>query len=93
MPKNKKHKKSNRVHSAVAPTLRVTEGNTTDVETTQLDGIRQDVFLDRYSLKDEQGRATESTPELMWRRTARGIAAVEKTDAKEKNGKKNFTQL
>ncbi|MBI1982490.1 MAG: hypothetical protein HYS68_02835, partial [Candidatus Levybacteria bacterium] len=40
----------------------------------QLDGIRQKVFLDRYSLKDEKGNSTEQTPQEMWRRVAKGIA-------------------
>ena len=43
----------------------------------QLDGIRQKVFLDRYSLKDEVGEPTEQTPEEMWKRVARGIAKQE----------------
>lgn len=44
---------------------------------TVLEGIRQKVFLDRYSLKDRDGSPTESYPEEMWRRVARGIAEVE----------------
>ncbi len=44
----------------------------------KLDGIRQKVFLDRYSLKDEKGNPTEQTPSEMWRRVARAIAKVEK---------------
>lgn len=44
---------------------------------TMLDGIRQKVFADRYSFKDETGAALEEYPEQMWRRVARGIAAVE----------------
>lgn len=44
----------------------------------KLDGVRQKVFLDRYSLKDEQGNPTEQTPDEMWQRVARGIAQNEK---------------
>jgi len=44
----------------------------------QLDGIRQKVFLDRYALKGKEGELLEQTPEEMWRRVARGIAATEK---------------
>jgi ribonucleoside-diphosphate reductase alpha chain len=44
----------------------------------QLDGIRQKVFLDRYALKDEKGDLIEHTPEEMWARVAKGIAATEK---------------
>ncbi len=42
-----------------------------------LTGIRQQVFLDRYALKDESGKSTEQTPEEMWRRVASAVAAVE----------------
>ncbi len=44
----------------------------------KLEGIRQKVFLDRYSLKDKKGNPTEKTPEEMWRRVSRAIAKVEK---------------
>lgn len=44
----------------------------------KLEGIRQRVFLDRYSLKDKEGNPIEQTPEEMWRRVAKGIAGVEK---------------
>ncbi|MBU2632803.1 adenosylcobalamin-dependent ribonucleoside-diphosphate reductase [Patescibacteria group bacterium] len=43
-----------------------------------LSGIRQKVFLDRYSLKDKAGEPLEQTPEEMWRRVAKGIAKAEK---------------
>ena len=44
----------------------------------KLDGIRERVFLDRYSLKDKAGKAIEKDPSEMWRRVAKGIASVEK---------------
>jgi ribonucleoside-diphosphate reductase alpha chain len=44
----------------------------------KLDGIRQKVFLDRYSLKDEKGSPLEESPDEMWKRVAKGIAGVEK---------------
>ncbi len=44
----------------------------------KLEGIRQQVFLDRYSLKDEKGKPVEKQPEEMWKRVARGIAQAEK---------------
>lgn len=50
----------------------------------QLDGIRQKVFLDRYALKDKTGKLLEHTPEEMWRRVARGIAANEKKSEQKK---------
>ncbi|MFN8540809.1 MAG: LAGLIDADG family homing endonuclease [Thermomicrobiales bacterium] len=46
---------------------------------TVLEGVRSKVFMDRYSLKDQGGKAVETTPEQMWRRVARGIADVEQT--------------
>lgn len=50
----------------------------------KLDGIRHKVFLDRYSLKDEEGNPTEPTPVEMWQRVARGIAENEKKPARAK---------
>lgn len=47
---------------------------------TELTGIRRDVFLDRYSLKDVDGSAMEMYPEQMWKRVAWGIAQVEKPE-------------
>lgn len=49
-----------------------------------LDGIRQKVFLDRYALKDKNGERVEDTPEQMWERVARGIAATEKKSDQKK---------
>lgn len=43
----------------------------------KLSGIRQTVFLDRYSLKDDKGNPVEKTPEEMWRRVARGVSQIE----------------
>ena len=42
-----------------------------------LTGIRQQLFLDRYALKDEAGKPIEQTPEEMWRRVAHAVAAAE----------------
>lgn len=50
---------------------------------TVLDGFRQEIFLDRYSLKDEDGKALEKYPEQMWRRVAWGIAQQEKPKLQE----------
>ena len=44
---------------------------------TVLDGFRQEIFLDRYSLKDEEGKPLEKYPEQMWRRVAWGISQEE----------------
>ncbi len=56
----------------------------------KLDGIRQKVFLDRYSFKDKQGNPMEKTPEEMWRRVAKGIAGVEKPKDRKKWEKKFY---
>jgi len=58
----------------------------------KLDGIRQKVFLDRYSLKDPKGNPIEKTPEEMWKRVAKGIAGVEKPSNRKK-WEKNFYSL
>ncbi|HLL61250.1 MAG TPA: adenosylcobalamin-dependent ribonucleoside-diphosphate reductase [Candidatus Nitrosocosmicus sp.] len=50
----------------------------------ELTGIRKKVFLDRYSLKDKEGVATEQDPRVMWKRVARGIAQVEKKGDQKK---------
>lgn len=42
-----------------------------------LSGIRETVFLDRYSVKDANGNPTEKTPEQMWRRVSHAIAQIE----------------
>lgn len=50
---------------------------------TVLDGIRRDVFLDRYSLKDEEGNPLEKYPEQMWKRVAWGISQQEKLSVRK----------
>lgn len=57
---------------------------------TQLEGIRQKVFMDRYSLKDASGKALEEYPEQLWARVARGIAEVEKTPEARAEWEKKF---
>lgn len=57
---------------------------------TQLEGIRQKVFMDRYSLKDASGTALEHYPEQLWARVARGIAEVEKTPEARAEWEKKF---
>lgn len=44
----------------------------------KLTGIRETVFLDRYSIKNDKGEPVEKTPEEMWKRVAKGIAKIEK---------------
>ncbi len=57
---------------------------------TQLEGIRQKVFMDRYSLKDPAGQPLEFYPEQLWARVARGIASVESTEEKQTYWEKRF---
>ncbi|MCL5439193.1 MAG: adenosylcobalamin-dependent ribonucleoside-diphosphate reductase [Patescibacteria group bacterium] len=46
----------------------------------KLDGIRQQVFLDRYALKDKKGHPIEQAPDEMWQRVARGVSQAEKKE-------------
>lgn len=61
-------------------------------EGTELVGIRKDVFLDRYSLRDVSGESMEVFPEQMWRRVAWGIAQVEKTKKLQSFWEEKFFQ-
>src|SRR3989304_3525503 len=56
----------------------------------KLEGVRQKVFLDRYSLKDAKGNPVEQTPDEMWKRVAKGIASVEKPKDRKKWEKKFY---
>ncbi len=71
-----------------SPSQSQKDGHTTDM--TQLEGIRQKVFTDRYSLKDAAGQPLEFYPEQLWARVARGIAAVETTEEKRAEWEKRF---
>lgn len=56
----------------------------------KLEGIRQKVFLDRYSLKDKKGNPLEKSPEAMWRRVAKSVASLEKDKKIQKDWEKKF---
>lgn len=60
---------------------------------TELEGIRQKVFMDRYSLKDPSGKPLEFYPEQLWARVARGIAQVETTEEKQAYWEKRFYEV
>jgi len=49
----------------------------------KLTGIREQVFLDRYSLKDEKGVPIEKVPEAMWRRVAKAVAELEQPEERK----------
>src|SRR6266487_3689511 len=57
---------------------------------THLEGIRQKVYMDRYSLKDPSGQPLEFYPEQTWERVARGISAIEQTEEKRAEWEKRF---
>src|SRR4030043_1392709 len=57
----------------------------------KLTGIREQVFLDRYSLKDEKGTALEKSPDAMWRRVAKGISQIEEKKLRKFWEKKFYT--
>jgi ribonucleoside-diphosphate reductase alpha chain len=61
-----------------------------ELQMTKLDGIRQKVFMDRYSLKDASGNPLEFYPEHLWARVARGISAIETTEEKRAEWEKKF---
>lgn len=65
-------------------------GDAATTEGTILEGIREKVFLDRYSLKDRDGSPIERHPEQMWERVASSIAAVEATDEKRSLWSRRF---
>jgi len=50
----------------------------------KLTGVSEKVFLDRYSLKDKDGKPIEKTPEKMWLRVARAVANDEKKSLRKK---------
>lgn len=56
----------------------------------KLSGVSEKVFLDRYALKDKDGNPIEKTPEEMWARIAKAVAAEEKTPAQRKKWEKEF---
>ncbi len=57
-----------------------------------LTGIRNKVFLDRYSVKNKEGSPIEKTPEEMWRRVAGAVAQVE-VGKKRKNWEEKFYSI
>src|ERR1700674_4989237 len=72
----------------------VTAGSGVDTEKrTQLEGIRQKVFMDRYSLKDPAGKPLEFYPEQLWARVARGIASVESTEEQQTYWEQRFNEV
>ncbi|MCX7997005.1 MAG: adenosylcobalamin-dependent ribonucleoside-diphosphate reductase [Patescibacteria group bacterium] len=50
----------------------------------KLSGVSQKVFLDRYALKNKEGKAIEKSPEEMWARVAKAVAGQEKKTSRKK---------
>jgi ribonucleoside-diphosphate reductase alpha chain len=57
---------------------------------TELDGIRRSLFLDRYSLKNENGEPMEMFPEQMWRRVSKALSQKEETPELQKEWEERF---
>lgn len=57
------------------------------------DELRARVFIDKYALKDKDGKLLETTPEQMWLRVASEIASVEKTPELQKEWTDRFEWL
>lgn len=72
------------------PNGKITTNDFSEESLTELSGVRQKVFLDRYSLKDIEGNPMEDHPEQMWQRVAVAIAKLEKTPAQRDYWTKKF---
>lgn len=70
--------------------LNVKDRTTFKGDGAKLEGVREKVLLDRYSLKNELGEPIESTPEEVWTRVAWGLAQIEKTPDMRKKWEKKF---
>src|SRR6516225_5913571 len=58
------------------------------------DELRARVFIDKYALRDREGRVLEDTPIEMWQRVARGAASVEATpEARERYSREFYWLL
>ena len=76
---NKKQRKVE--FNEVSPVLRTETSESLDIQPkTSLEGVRKEVFLDRYAWKGEGGNLKEEYPEEMWARVSRAIAEVEKSE-------------
>lgn len=59
----------------------------------KLTGVSEKVFLDRYAMKDRAGGLAETTPQEMWKRVAKAVAAKEKTVVFKKKYEKEFNEM
>jgi ribonucleoside-diphosphate reductase alpha chain len=86
----KQSKVNGRAKRGVEETMKVGRHFVEMGDGTKLTGIRENLFLDRYSMKDENGEPMEKYPEQMWSRIARALAQVEKTPRLRKEWEKKF---
>jgi len=56
----------------------------------ELEGLSRKVFMDRYSMKDDEGSPLEAAPDEMWERVARGIAAAEPDEDRREYWEEEF---
>ena len=63
------------------------------VEFFEGDELRVRVFLDKYALRDLDGRVVERTPVEMWKRVAREIASVERSPELQREWGERFYWL
>jgi ribonucleoside-diphosphate reductase alpha chain len=80
----------------MARSIQYTKDEQVSSETVEFfggDELRIRCFLDKYALKDLEGRVVEKTPREMWRRVAREIASVEATAEKQAQWEKSFYWL
>ncbi len=59
----------------------------------ELEGLRKQVFDDRYALKNDKGEQLETTPEEMWKRVSGAIALAEKTPELQKEWEPKFYDI
>ena len=57
------------------------------------DEIRARVFFEKYALKDDEGKISETLPAQMWDRVARAISSVEATPEKRDEWNQKFNWL
>jgi ribonucleoside-diphosphate reductase alpha chain len=57
------------------------------------DDLRARIFIDKYALRDRDGRVLEGTPVEMWERVARGVASVEPSPAARERYTREFYWL
>lgn len=58
-----------------------------------LTGISEKVFLDRYAMKDKQGKLIEKSPDDMWHRVATAVAGEEQSVSLRKKYTKEFYDI